>query len=96
MYHIVGGIMALAETVFNAMKPKARNIRKQIKAKQVVPYVLELREEPGEVLITRLLEKEQIESEVKSALQEALYPVTEFQVTNIGCADNLLWFTIVP
>lgn len=88
--------MSLADTIFGQMEPKARRIRKKIRAKQIIPYVLEFREEPGEVLITRLLGKEQVEREVKSALLEALYPVTEFQVTDIGCADNLLWFTITP
>lgn len=88
--------MVLADTIIRKIATNARAIRRKVKKGKSVPCIVELSEEPGEVLITLLMEKEQVEEAVNEAVTKVLFPTKKFQVKNIGYGNDLLWFIVEP
>lgn len=86
----------LVETLTRKITSDARAIRRKLKKGKSVSYIVELQWEPGEVLITLLMDKCQVETAVNEALIQALSPTKCFKANNIGYGDNLIWFTIEP
>lgn len=88
--------MALVDTLIRKFSLDAKSIRKKLRRGKTVSYAMELRCEPGEVLITLLMEADEIELSIREAMKKALYPTTNFQVKNINCCGRLIQFTIEP
>lgn len=86
----------LVETLTRKITSDARSIRRKLKKGKTVPYTVELHWEPGEVLITLLMDNAQVKTAVEEALTQALSPTKGFKATNVGYGDNLIWFTIEP
>lgn len=86
----------LVKTLTRKITSDARAIRRKLKKGKTVPYTVELHWEPGEVLITLLMDDAQVKTAVDEALTQALSPTKGFKATNVGYGDNLIWFTIEP
>ena len=53
--------MFLTNTLVREMKAKSEEVRKKVNEGKSCSVKIELIEEPGEILITRMMEKDQIE-----------------------------------
>ncbi len=88
--------MVLTNTLVREMTPQSEEMRKIVREGKNYPVRIELIEEPGEILITRMMEKNQIEEALKEAVKEVMLPEKDFKVKDIGCGSDSIWFTVTP
>lgn len=86
--------MFLTNTLVREMKAKSEEVRKKVNEGKNCSVKIELIEEPGEILITRMMEKDQIEEALKEAVKEVMLPEKNFKVKDIGYGSNFIWFTV--
>lgn len=86
--------MFLTNTLVREMKAKSEEVRKKVMEGKNYPVRIELIEEPGEILITLMMKKDQIEEAVKEAVEEVMLPEKNFKVKDIGYGSNFIWFTV--
>lgn len=88
--------MFLTNTLVREMKAKSEEVRKKVNEGKSCSMKIELIEEPGEILITRMMEKDQIEEALKEAVKEVMLPEKNFKVKDIGYGSDSIWFTVTP
>lgn len=88
--------MALVDTIVREISPIADEIRATIEEGNFFPCIVELIEEPGEILITLMMRKDQIEEAVKEAVKKTVPKDNKIKVEDIGYGDNLIWFVVRP
>ena len=88
--------MFLTNTLVREMKAKSEEVRKKVNEGKSCSVKIELIEEPGEILITRMMEKDQIEEALKEAVKEVMLPEKNFKVKDIGSGSDSIWFTVTP
>jgi|GEM_PF-6677924 hypothetical protein len=88
--------MFLTNTLVREMKAKSEEVRKKVNEGKSCSVKIELIEEPGEILITRMMEKDQIEEALKEAVKEVMLPEKNFKVKDIGYGSDSIWFTVTP
>ena len=88
--------MLLTNTLVREMKAKSEEVRKKVSEGKNCSVKIELIEEPGEILITRMMEKDQIEEALKEAVKEVMLPEKNFKVKDIGYGSDSIWFTVTP
>ena len=88
--------MFLTNTLVREMTAKSEEVRKKVSEGENCSVKIELIEEPGEILITRMMEKNQIEEALKEAVKEVMLPEKNFKVKDIGCGSDSIWFTVTP
>ena len=81
----------LTDTLVRIMTEEKESIFQNIQDSNEFFYTVQLTEEPGEVLITRMMSKEQIEEAVTEAVKE-MFP--NKNVSNIVSQDVILQFKI--
>lgn len=88
--------MFLTNTLVREMKAKSEEVREKVNEGKSCSVKIELIEEPGEILITRMMEKDQIEEALKEAVKEVMLPEKNFKVKDIGYGSDSIWFTVTP
>ena len=88
--------MVLTNTLVREMTPQSEKMRKIVRDGKNYPVSIELIEVPGEILITLMMIKDQIEEAVKEAVEEVMLPEKNFKVKDIGYGSNFIWFTVTP
>ena len=88
--------MFLTNTLVREMKAKSEEVRKKVNEGKSCSVKIELIEEPGEILITRMMEKDQIEEALKETVKEVMLPEKNFKVKDIGYGSDSIWFTVTP
>lgn len=86
--------MLLTKTLVREITPESEEMRKIVREGKNYPVRIELIEEPGEILITRMMEKNQIEEAVKEAVRRVMLPEKNFKVKDIGHGSTFIWFTV--
>lgn len=81
----------LTDTLVRIMTEEKESILQNIQDSDEFFYTVQLIEEPGEVLITRMMSKEQIEEAVTEAVKEIL---PNKKVSDIVSQDIILQFKI--
>lgn len=81
----------LTDTLVRMMTEEKESILQNIQNSDEFFYTVQLVEEPGEVLITRMMSKEQIEEAVNEAVKELL---PNKKVSDIVSQDVILQFKI--
>ena len=81
----------LTDTLVRIMSEEKESILQNIQDSDEFFYTVQLTEEPGEVLITRMMSKEQIEEAVTESIKE-MFP--NKNVSNIVSQDVILQFKI--
>lgn len=82
---------SLEKTVMRYLRENKIDIIKALERKRVESYTIELKEEPGEVLITRCMELDDIEKAVNKALA-LVFPGSK--ASNVKKYDTYLKFEI--
>ncbi len=88
--------MVLTNTLVREMTPQSEEMRKIVREGKNYPVRIELIEEPGEILITLMMKKDQIEEAVKESVEEVMLPEKNFKVKDIGYGSTFVWFTVTP